>query len=83
MTIANNCSLQFRFKLTIAMLLDFGGCFIMEKGCKALFADLEPSELITRGRARREKRRELEADEAFALNRAALTNGSALEKKSL
>jgi cation-transporting ATPase 13A1 len=39
------------------MILDFGGCWVIEKGCKALFANLEPVELVTRGKERREKRR--------------------------
>ena len=43
-----------------SMILDFGLCFIMERGCKFLFADLEPTELVTRGRERREARRVLE-----------------------
>lgn len=43
------------------MIIDFGGCYVIEKGCKYLFADLEPREMVTRGRERREKRR---ADEA-------------------
>lgn len=42
------------------MLADFAGCFLIEKGCKAAFADLEPKELVTRGRERREERRRLE-----------------------
>ncbi|ORY32935.1 hypothetical protein BCR39DRAFT_564173 [Naematelia encephala] len=48
---------SFMFKLTTSMIIDFAGCFIVEKGCKYLFADLEPSEMVTRGRERREKRR--------------------------
>jgi cation-transporting ATPase 13A1 len=48
---------QFKLKLTLAMIIDFGGCYIMETGCKYLFADLEPGEMVTRGRERREKRR--------------------------
>lgn len=48
---------QFKLRLTIAMIIDFGGCYIIEKGCKYLFADLEPREMVTRGRERREKRR--------------------------
>ena len=39
------------------MIIDFAGCYLVETGCKAFFADLEPSELVTRGRERREKRR--------------------------
>ena len=42
------------------MILDFAVCFVVEKGCKYLFASLEPAELVTRGRERREKRRALE-----------------------
>ncbi|WVO18333.1 hypothetical protein L204_106048 [Cryptococcus depauperatus] len=48
---------MFRFKLTMSMILDFIFCYGMEKACKALFADLEPVEFVTRGRERREKRR--------------------------
>ncbi|CED85345.1 endoplasmic reticulum ca-transporting p-type atpase [Phaffia rhodozyma] len=51
---------KFKFILTTVMLADFGGCYVVEKGCKYLFADLEPKELITRGRERREKRRAAE-----------------------
>lgn len=54
---------QFKMKLVLSMIADFGLCFIMEKGCKFLFADLEPAELVTRGRERREKRRALEEQE--------------------
>jgi cation-transporting ATPase 13A1 len=39
------------------MIVDFAGCYVVEKACKALFADLEPAELVTRGRERRERRR--------------------------
>nr|XP_019046656.1 cation-transporting ATPase 13A1 [Kwoniella bestiolae CBS 10118]OCF25586.1 cation-transporting ATPase 13A1 [Kwoniella bestiolae CBS 10118] len=48
---------SFKFKLTTSMILDFVGCWAIEKTCKALFASLEPAELVTRGRERREKRR--------------------------
>jgi cation-transporting ATPase 13A1 len=54
------------------MILDFGLCFVVEKGCKFLFADLEPAELVTRGRERREKRRALEEQE-----KALIANGTA------
>jgi cation-transporting ATPase 13A1 len=54
------------------MILDFGLCFVVEKGCKFLFADLEPAELVTRGRERREKRRALEEQE-----KALVANGTA------
>lgn len=42
------------------MIIDFAGCWILEKTCKYLFADLEPKEMVTRGRERREERRRLE-----------------------
>lgn len=42
------------------MIVDFAGCYIVERGCKALFAELEPAELVTRGKERREKRRLLQ-----------------------
>jgi cation-transporting ATPase 13A1 len=43
------------------MVIDFIGCYLIENGCKYLFADLEPRALVTRGRERREKRRLEEA----------------------
>ena len=43
------------------MIADFAGCWLIEILCKALFADLEPKPLVTRGRERREKRRAEEA----------------------
>ena len=42
------------------MLADFAGCWVVEVVCKALFADLEPKEMITRGRERREAHRAAE-----------------------
>ncbi|KAF8876645.1 endoplasmic reticulum Ca-transporting P-type ATPase [Infundibulicybe gibba] len=48
---------SFKVTLTITMMVDFVGCWIIEVGCKYLFADLEPREMVTRGRERREKRR--------------------------
>ena len=43
------------------MIVDFAGCWVVEKLCKYMFADLEPKPLITRGRERREARRWAEA----------------------
>ena len=37
--------------------VDFVGCFVIETGCKFLFADLSPKEFVSRGRERRELRR--------------------------
>jgi len=54
---------SFKFRLTMAMIIDFVGCWIIETICKYLFADLEPKPMVTRGRERREKRRQLEEQE--------------------
>ncbi|THU93320.1 cation-transporting ATPase [Dendrothele bispora CBS 962.96] len=53
----------FKFKLTSSMIIDFAGCYMIEKVCKWLFADLEPKEMVTRGRERREERRAREERE--------------------
>jgi manganese-transporting P-type ATPase len=42
------------------MAADFVGCWLVEILCKALFADLVPKKLITKGRERRELRRQEE-----------------------
>lgn len=52
------------------MIIDFAGCYVIEKGCKALFASLEPAEMVTRGRGRREARRLTEEKEAERLRMA-------------
>ena len=39
------------------MVIDFAGCWVIEQGCKYLFADIEPKPMVTKGRERREKRR--------------------------
>ena len=56
------------------MMVDFAGCYVIEKVCKRLFANLEPTELVTRGRERREKRRAQE-DHLKAMD-AAMNGGS-------
>ncbi|KAH7098014.1 hypothetical protein BKA62DRAFT_714380 [Auriculariales sp. MPI-PUGE-AT-0066] len=53
---------DFKFRLTATMALDFGLCYIVEHGCKALFADLEPKEFVTRGIERRLRRRVAEQE---------------------
>jgi cation-transporting ATPase 13A1 len=60
-------------KLTSVMVIDFVGCWVIEKLCKRLFADLEPKPLVTRGRERREARRREEAR---------LTDAAVAEKKA-
>jgi len=42
------------------MVADFVGCWLIEVGCKYLFADLAPKPFVTRGRERREQRRAIE-----------------------
>ena len=54
----------FQVRLTLAMVLDFAGCWVVEVVCKHLFADLEPKPLVTRGRERREARRAIEEQQA-------------------
>ncbi|TIB39582.1 hypothetical protein E3P86_01063 [Wallemia ichthyophaga] len=47
----------FQLRLCGSMVLDFTLCYAVEIGCKKLFANLNPPELVTRGSERREKRR--------------------------
>lgn len=58
---------QFKLRLTLTMIIDFAGCWLIELICKHLFADLEPKDMITRGRERRERRRRLQEIEAKAV----------------
>jgi len=62
------------------MLVDFVGCFVIEVTCKYLFADLTPRPFVTKGRERREKRREFE--EKRAAEEAEMRMIEALEKKA-
>jgi cation-transporting ATPase 13A1 len=48
---------QFKMRLTAVMIGDFIGCWLIEQSCKYLFADLDPKQMILRGRERRELRR--------------------------
>ncbi|KAA1477020.1 endoplasmic reticulum Ca-transporting P-type ATPase [Dentipellis sp. KUC8613] len=68
---------SFKLRLTLSMIIDFAGCWVIEKVCKFLFADLEPKPLVTRGRERREARRRLEEAE-----KAQEGEAGAAEKKS-
>ncbi|KAH7929975.1 hypothetical protein BV22DRAFT_1191634 [Leucogyrophana mollusca] len=63
----------FKFRLTSVMIADFAGCWVIEKVCKYLFADLEPKPMVTRGRERREARR---------MEELRLAEASAAEKKA-
>ncbi|KAJ3783670.1 hypothetical protein GGU10DRAFT_388925 [Lentinula aff. detonsa] len=53
---------MFKVKLTMSMVLDLVGCYVVEVGCKYVFAELEPKGMITRGRERRERRRREEEE---------------------
>jgi len=53
----------FRSKLTIIMVLDYGGAYAVDKLLKRTLADIQPKAIITRGLARREARRALEPSE--------------------
>jgi len=48
---------KFKLRLTMTMIVDFAGCWLIEVICKHIFADLEPKAMIVRGRERREERR--------------------------
>ncbi|KAJ7705279.1 hypothetical protein B0H17DRAFT_973789 [Mycena rosella] len=50
-------AMPFKVRLTASMVIDFAGCWVIEVVCKYFFADLEPKEMVTRGRERRELRR--------------------------
>lgn len=62
--------LQFKLRLTLTMIGDFIGCWLIEVVCKWLFADLAPKPIVTRGRERREARRAVELKEKMELQRA-------------
>ncbi|KAI0260783.1 ATPase [Gloeopeniophorella convolvens] len=68
----------FKFRLTASMVIDFVGCWMIEKVCKYLFADLEPKSIVTRGRERREERR---AAERSAAERAQQADSELVAKK--
>ncbi|GAA5826152.1 hypothetical protein JCM11251_007183 [Rhodosporidiobolus azoricus] len=54
---------SFRYRLCIVMVLDYGGAWLADIVLKYFFADNHPKPLITRGRERREARREAERRE--------------------
>jgi manganese-transporting P-type ATPase len=74
------------------MLVDFIGCWLIEVGCKWLFADMEPKAMIVRGRERRDRRREEQAvverreagerEKREAAEKAAATTTAVSEKKA-
>jgi cation-transporting ATPase 13A1 len=61
------------------MAVDFVGCWVVEKVCKALFAELQPKPMITKGRERREARRRLEEAKEDAEKAAAVVANGKVE----
>lgn len=59
--------LQFRVQLCVVMLLDFGGAYVVEFLAKALFLDVRPRPMVTKGSERREARRAIEEAERQAI----------------
>lgn len=53
----------FKVQLTVVMIIDFCGCWVIETMCKYLFANIEAKGMITKGRERREARRKLQEQE--------------------
>lgn len=63
--------MPFKVRLTLVMIGDFVGCWLVEVACKWLFADLAPKAIVTRGRERREARRFEELKAKIAADTAA------------
>ena len=70
----------FKARLTSVMVIDFVGCWVIEKVCKFFFADLEPKPLVTRGWERREVRRKIQIETEEKRQREA--ENAAAEKKA-
>jgi cation-transporting ATPase 13A1 len=63
------------------MIVDFVGCYVIHATTKYLFASLEPAEIITRGRERREARRIEQAKAELAqAQKATPVDGKVAEK---
>jgi cation-transporting ATPase 13A1 len=57
---------EFRFKMTATMVVDYVGCYVIEKGLKAWFSDYRPKDIAIRRPeqlVREEKRQKVEAVE--------------------
>jgi cation-transporting ATPase 13A1 len=60
--------MEFKVTLTVLMLLDYGGCWIVEQFFKTLFSDYKPKAIAVRRKDQLEreesrKRAEVEAEE--------------------
>ena len=72
---------QFRLRLCVTMVVDYGGAWLAEIVLKHLFADNQPKPIITKGIERREARRAEEKRLKDAEN--ARTEVALAEKKDL
>jgi cation-transporting ATPase 13A1 len=76
---------EFKTTLTITMVVDYVGCWVIEKVLKALFSDYKPKDIAIRRPdqlAREEKRRQDAIDAAIkAEEEKALKEVEALEEK--
>ena len=60
-------STEFKTTLTVVMVLDYAGCWIIEKVLKQLFSDFRPKDIAIRRKdqlEREEQRKKEEAEEA-------------------
>lgn len=64
----------FQFRLVAIMAVDYFGAYVIEWGTFAIFADLTPGALITRGAERRQARRDALKDNLEELTRIAEKN---------
>lgn len=76
---------DFKFKMTAVMIIDYVGCFIIEKILKALFSDYKPKDIAIRrpDQLAREEARKAQAlkDKYKADEEKAAKEVEALEKK--
>ena len=59
---------DFRFTMTLVMIVDYVGCYVIEKGLKAAFSDYKPKDIAIRRPdqlAREEERKAKEKAEAL------------------
>lgn len=66
---------EFKTTLTVVMILDYGLCYVIEKGLKAMFSDYRPKDIAERRPdqiEREERRRREEEEQALREKEAAL-----------
>lgn len=72
----------FQIRLVVIMAVDYFGAYAIEWGTFALFADLRPRALITRGAERREARRAALKDNLEELTKIAQRNAAAAAQQA-